>query len=178
MLWRAVVVECSFLKPCCVCVFGMFSVMWGSMIFSKVLAIGDRRDIGLYEVPSSGFLFGFRIGTIFASFHISGIELELRDSLNILQRYSMAMGPRCFRCFMFILSGPVELLFLDALIAEITCSVVISMRVDFSFFVISVCFPIFFFCCVFYRISELFVESCSNLFWGDAVFVSKANCSV
>ena len=47
----------------------------------------------------------------------------------------MAMGPRCFRCFIFILSGPVELLFLDALIAKITCSVVISMREDFSFFV-------------------------------------------
>ena len=73
------------------------------------------------------------MGTIFASFHISGIELELRDSLNILQRYSMAMGPRCCRCSMFILSGPVELLLLDALIAEITCSVVMSMRVDFSF---------------------------------------------
>ena len=47
----------------------------------------------------------------------------------------MAMGPTCFRCFMFILSGPVELLLLDVLIAEITCSVVMSMRVDFSFLV-------------------------------------------
>ena len=36
---------------------------------------------------------------------------------------------------MLMLSGPVELLFLDVLIAEITCSVVISIGVDFSFFV-------------------------------------------
>ena len=75
------------------------------------------------------------MGTIFASFHISGIVLELRDLLNILQRYSRAMGPKCFRCFMLMLSGPVELLFLDVLIAEITCSVVISIGVDFSFLV-------------------------------------------
>ena len=43
---KAVAVECSFLMLC-VCIFGMFSVMWGSMIFSKVLAIGDKSDIGL-----------------------------------------------------------------------------------------------------------------------------------
>ena len=47
MLCKAVAVECSFLKPCCVCISGMFSVMWSSIIFSKVLAIADKRDIGL-----------------------------------------------------------------------------------------------------------------------------------
>ena len=75
------------------------------------------------------------MGTIFASFHISGIVFELRDSLNILRRYSRVMGPQCFKCFMLMLSGPVELLFLDALIAEITCSVVMSICIDFNFFV-------------------------------------------
>ena len=43
----AVVVECCFLKPCCSALFGMLSVMYGSMAFSSVLAIGERREIGL-----------------------------------------------------------------------------------------------------------------------------------
>ena len=47
--------------------------MSGSIIFSKVLAIGDRSDIGLYDVPMFGSLCGFRFVTIFASFHIWGI---------------------------------------------------------------------------------------------------------
>lgn len=42
----------------------------------------------------------------------------------------MAVGPRCLRCFMFMLSGPVELLFFADLIACTTCAVVISMYVD------------------------------------------------
>src|SRR5271165_2399421 len=111
ILCRAVDVECSFLNPCCVSVLGMFCVMSGSMIFSRILTIGDSKEIGLYEVPSSGFLFGFKIGTIFASFQISGITLVLRDFSTMLRKYSSALGPKYFKCFMFKLSGPVELLF-------------------------------------------------------------------
>ena len=51
MLWSAVVVECFCLKPCWYSLFGMFCVMWGSMTFSSVLAIGDSSDIGRKEVP-------------------------------------------------------------------------------------------------------------------------------
>ena len=38
------------------------------------------------------------MGTILASFHISGIELELRDSLNILQRYSVPAYSHVLLC--------------------------------------------------------------------------------
>ena len=40
------------------------------------------------------------------------------------------MGPRCLRYLMFMLSGPVELLFLLAMIACLTCSEVMSMCSD------------------------------------------------
>ena len=49
--------------------------------------------MGLYEVPLSVSLLGFGIAV-----------------LNILVRN--ARGPMCFRCLMFNLSGPCELLFL------------------------------------------------------------------
>lgn len=35
--------------------------------------------------------------------------LELRGRFSNSMRYCMARGPRCFRCRMFMLSGPVEL---------------------------------------------------------------------
>ena len=43
------------------------------MIFSSVLAMGERSDIGLYEVPIDGSLFGLGIGIILASFQMWGI---------------------------------------------------------------------------------------------------------
>ena len=48
----------------------MLLVMCGRIVFSRVFAIGDNREIGLYEEPRLGSLLGLRIGTIFASFHI------------------------------------------------------------------------------------------------------------
>ena len=35
----------------------------------------------------------------------------------------MACGPRCFKCLMFILSGPVELLVLDVLIWSLVMAI-------------------------------------------------------
>lgn len=69
-----------------------------------------------------GSLLGFGIGMILASFQIWGIELFVRDRLNRSVRYCSAMGPRCFRWWMQMLSGPVELLFLVDFIAVCTCS--------------------------------------------------------
>ena len=40
---------------------------------SGVLAKGDWRVIGLYEVCSLGSLFGLRMGMIFAVFHVVGM---------------------------------------------------------------------------------------------------------
>lgn len=105
----------------------MFCVMLGRMIFSSVFAIGDSRDMGLYDVPFAAGLFGLRIGTILASFQICGIVFVFSELLYSFVRYVVASGPRCFRCFMLMLSAPVELLFLLALIAAVTCSGVIAM---------------------------------------------------
>ena len=38
------------------------------MIFSRSLAVGDKREMGLYEEPCWGSLFGLGIGIIFANF--------------------------------------------------------------------------------------------------------------
>ena len=54
----------------------MLCMKCGSMIFSSVLAIGERRDMGLYEVPMDGSFFGLGIGIILASFQIWGIWFE------------------------------------------------------------------------------------------------------
>ena len=51
-----------------------------------------------------------------------------------------ARGPRCLRCLILMLSGPVELLLPDSLIAFSVCVVDIDMGVVMSFFV---CLSIF-----------------------------------
>ena len=52
---------------CCV---GVFAVMYGRRLFSRVFAITERRDMGLYEVPFSVSLLGFGMGTMLANFHM------------------------------------------------------------------------------------------------------------
>ena len=51
-------------------VFGMLAVMYGRKVFSSVLAITERRDMGLYAVQLSVSLLGFGIGTMLANFHV------------------------------------------------------------------------------------------------------------
>ena len=58
---------------------------------------------------------GLGIGMILASFQICGIMFRFRDRLKRSVKNWMAKGPRCFRCLIFMLSGPVELL-LEALL--------------------------------------------------------------
>ena len=87
---------------------------------SPVFAITERRDMGLYEVPLSVSLLGFGIGTMLANFHVRGIMFLLRAVLNILVRNASPRGPMCFRCLIFNLSGPCELLFLLCCIASWT----------------------------------------------------------
>ena len=43
------------------------------------------------------------------------------ERLKISVRYSIARGPKCLRCFLLMLSGPVELLFLLFRIASEIC---------------------------------------------------------
>ena len=78
---------------------------------SPVSAITDRRNLGMYEMPLSMSLVGFGMGTMLANFHMCGIMLVLRAVFNMLVRNASPRGPMCFRCLMFSLSGPCELLF-------------------------------------------------------------------
>ena len=54
---------------------GMLFVMYGSSVFSSVLAITERSELGLYDMPMFMSLFG--IGIMFASFHVCGMMLLL-----------------------------------------------------------------------------------------------------
>ena len=76
--------------------------------------------MGLYEVPLSMSLLGFGMGTMLANFHMCGIVLVLRAVFNRLVRNASPRGPMCFRCLMFNLSGPCELLFLLCFISSWT----------------------------------------------------------
>ena len=76
--------------------------------------------MGLYEVPLSMSLFGFGMGTMLANFHMCGIMLVLSAVFSMLVRNASPRGPMCFRCLMFNLSEPCELLFLLCFIASWT----------------------------------------------------------
>ena len=47
----------------------MLFVMYGICVFSSVVAITERSEMG-HDVPMFMSLFGFGIGMIFASFHV------------------------------------------------------------------------------------------------------------
>ena len=66
----AVTVESCVLYPCCMGVFGMFTVMYGRRLFSGVFAITERRDMDLYGVPLSVSLLAFGIWNMLANFHV------------------------------------------------------------------------------------------------------------
>ena len=68
--------------------------------------------MGLYEMSMSLLVFG--LGTMLANFHMCGIMLLLRAVfiLNMILRNASPRGPMCFRCLIFRLSGPCELLLL------------------------------------------------------------------
>ena len=48
----------------------MLFLMYGSSVFSSVFAITERSEMGLYDMPMFMSLLGFRIGMMFASFHV------------------------------------------------------------------------------------------------------------
>ena len=107
--------------------FGMFCVIYGRITFSSVFAITYRRDIGLYDVPMLISLLGLGTGMMLSSFQTCGILLSLSAALYMFVRYFSPNLPMCLRCFMLMLSGPVELLFLLPLISVWTCSVVMCI---------------------------------------------------
>ena len=63
---------------CVACVYLVCLMLCKEECSSPVSAITERRDMGLYEVPLSMYLFGFGMGTMLANFHMCGIMLVLR----------------------------------------------------------------------------------------------------
>ena len=55
---------------------------------------------------------GLETGMMLANFHTCSILLTLTAALYMFGRYFSPRLPMCLRCFMLMLSGPVELLFL------------------------------------------------------------------
>ena len=75
----------------------------------SVVAITEKRDMGIYEVPWSVYLLGFGMWNMLANFHMCGIMLVLRAIFNILVRNASPGGPMCFRGLMSNMSGTCEL---------------------------------------------------------------------
>ena len=113
----------------------------------------------------------------FAVFQLRGIVFVLRAMLKICVRYESAHVPRCFRCFMLILSGPVELLFLLLLMASLTC-LLVKCVMCCKFADVSVYDSVLLVCLMFCRVSELFVKCFCFFFIGDFLFVVKCYTSV
>ena len=84
--------------------------MRSDRILSNSFAMQDVRLIGLNELSIVGGFWGFRIGMMVASFHDCGVVAEKRERLNNCKSLSRAFGPRCFRRFGEIASGPGALL--------------------------------------------------------------------
>ena len=64
---------------------------------------------GIWSLSMS--MSGFGMGTMLANFHMCGIMLVLRAVFNMLVRNASPRGHMCFRCLMFNLLVPFELLF-------------------------------------------------------------------
>ena len=97
----------------------------------------------------------------------------LRAVLNILVRNASPRGPMCFRCLIFNLSGPCELLFYLLDLRSSECDVVSLYTVCCSVDV-SVCFV----CCVLDSVCELFAETICNVFGCSCYFVVECYGSV
>ena len=63
--------------------------------------------MGLYDMSLSMSLLGFGLVTMLANFHMCGIMMVLKSRF---QHACEECEPMCFRCLMFSLSGPCELL--------------------------------------------------------------------
>ena len=74
----------------------MLFVMYGRMIFSRLLAFTERSGIGLYS------------GIMFANFHVCRMML-FNAMLYMLVMYASPGGPRYLKCLTFNLYVPVVL---------------------------------------------------------------------
>ena len=67
ILCSVVLVEWLLLKPCCVEMYRILFVLYGSSVFSCVFAITEGSEMGLYDVP---IFMSFDFGMMFACFHV------------------------------------------------------------------------------------------------------------
>ena len=84
----------------------------------------------------------------------------LRAGLNILVRNASPRGPMCFRCLIYNLSGPCELLFCSLLDLRSSECDVVSLYVVCCSVNVSDCFV----CCMLDSVCELFGEKNRNVF--------------
>ena len=70
----------------------------------------------------------------------------MSDRLKSLVKYVMAIGPRCFKCWMFMSSGPVDLFVFEFLIASRTSPAVSSGMFVFVFRVLVCLLSVYMFC--------------------------------
>ena len=90
-----------------------------------------------------------------ANFHMCGIMLVLRAVFNMLVRNASPKGHMCFRCLMFSLSGPCELLFLTLFYCLLNLSCGECNVISFYFMCCSVNGSVCLLCCVFDTVCEL-----------------------
>ena len=75
-------------------------------------------------------LLGFGMGIILDNLHVCGMMLLFNVTLNMLIRYASPRGPMYFRCIMFNLSVPVELLFCHVYcLFDLSCCLCIGLCV-------------------------------------------------
>ena len=106
-VYSAVLLECSVLYPCGMGVVGIFAIMQGTL--SSVFEITERKNEEYRHVFSALFD-AFFFDVDYVSQFPCGIMLMLRAVFNMLVRNASSRGHICFRCLMFRLSGPCELL--------------------------------------------------------------------
>ena len=91
------------------CVCGILPGMFGSDVFSIVLTITGRSEMGLYNVLMFTSLLDIGIG-MFANLHACEMMLS-STMLYMLVRYASPIGPMCLMCLMLTLSYPVDCCF-------------------------------------------------------------------
>ena len=120
----------------------------------------------------------FGMGTMLAKFHTCGIMLVLRAVFNMLVRNASPRGPMCFRCLMFYVSGPCELLFFTLFycLLDLSCGECDAISLYFMCCSenVSVCLVR----CVFDSVGELFGETIRNMFGCGYCFVVECYGSV
>ena len=123
--------------------------------------------MGLYEMPLSLSLLGFGDGDYVSQLPYVWYYVVLRALLNMLVRNASPRWPMWYRCLMFNLSGPCELLFLLCFTAlcDLSCSEcdVISLYFMCCPVSVSVCLV----CCVF----DSICETIRNMFGCGCYFV-------